>query len=82
LELDLGKPATFSRVRISEAFPNRVQEFELQRFEDGAWKTICAGTTLGERWTRRFNPVTAQRVRLNITEAIDGPTLWEFQLFQ
>ncbi len=82
LELDLGKPATFSRVRISEAFPNRVQKFELQRFEDGMWKRICAATTLGERWTRRFETVTAQRVRLNITEASDGPTIWEFQLFQ
>ncbi len=82
LELDLGKPATFSAVHISEAFPNRVQKFELQRFENGEWKGICTGSTLGERWTRRFNPVTAQRVRLNITEATDGPTLWEFQLFQ
>ena len=30
----------------------------------------------------KFAPVTAQRVRLNITEATDGPTIWEFQLFK
>ena len=30
LELDLGKPTTFKHARISEAFPNRVQKFELQ----------------------------------------------------
>jgi hypothetical protein len=28
-----------------------------------------------------FPPVTARHVRLNITEATDSPTIWEFQLF-
>lgn len=28
-----------------------------------------------------FAPVTTERVRLNITEATDGPTIWEFQLY-
>ncbi|MHB9081988.1 MAG: hypothetical protein ACYC3X_31370, partial [Pirellulaceae bacterium] len=32
--------------------------------------------------TPKFESVTAQRVRLNITEATDGPTIWEFQLFE
>lgn len=82
LEVDLGRPVMFSRARISEAFPNRVQKFELQRLDEGAWKTFHRGTTIGESWTGRFAPVTAQRVRLNILEATDGPTLWEFQLFK
>ena len=81
LEVDLGKPVTFNRARISEAFPNRVQRFELQRFEGGEWKTFHRGTTLGEAWLGQFEPVTAQRVRLNILEAADGPTLWELELF-
>ena len=29
---------------------------------------------------KAFDPVTAQVVRLNILEATDGPTIWEFQL--
>jgi alpha-L-fucosidase len=81
LEVDLGQPRSFDRCRIFEAFPNRVRKFELQEWESTAWKTFCAGTTIGECWTRRFNPVTTQRVRLNILESTDGPTLWEFQLF-
>ena len=28
LELDLGRPTTFKRALISEAFPNRVQKFD------------------------------------------------------
>jgi alpha-L-fucosidase len=81
IELDLGKPMTFKNASISEAFPNRVQKFELQRWDGGGWKTFLEGTTLGQSWTKNFAPVTADRVRLNVLEATDGPTIWEFQLF-
>ena len=40
------------------------------------------GTTIGEQWIRHFDPVTAQRVRLNVLDATNGPTIWEFQLFE
>jgi alpha-L-fucosidase len=82
LEVDLGRPRTFDRVRMSEAFPNRVRKFELEYLDGSEWRTFRAGTVIGESWTCRFVPVTAQRVRLNIIEATDGPTLWEFQLFE
>jgi len=77
--VDLGSPVTFSRVAIKEAY-DRVRRFELQ-YKDGAtWKTFLEGTRIGEDHTKDFDPVTAQLVRLNILEATDGPTLWEFQL--
>jgi alpha-L-fucosidase len=82
LELDLGQPKTFRRAKITEAFPNRVQKFELQRMEGSEWKTFYTGTTIGNNWLKSFAPVTAQKVRLNVLEAIDGPTIWEFQLFE
>jgi len=82
LELDLGRPTTFKHAWISEAFPNRVQRFELQWLDGTEWKTFCTGTTIGESWSKSFAPVTARRVRLNVPEATDGPTIWEFQLFK
>ncbi len=81
LEVDLGRPVRFDQAVIAEAYPERVQRFELQRLDGSDWKTFCTGTTLGELWSRRFAPVTAQRVRLNILDATDGPTLSEFSLF-
>ena len=56
LELDLGQPMTFRRARISEAFPNRVQKFELQWLDGTEWKTFCTGTTIGESWSKSFRP--------------------------
>ena len=79
LEVDLGKPTTFSQVAISEAY-DRVRRFELQYRTGRTWKPFVKGTTLGERYVARFDPVTARHVRLNILEATEGPTIWEFQL--
>ena len=65
---------------ISEAFSPRVQSFELQTKEGDGWKTFYKGTTLGVNFQASFEPVTARFVRLNVLQASDGPTIWEFQL--
>jgi alpha-L-fucosidase len=79
LEVDMGKPVTFSRVRISEAY-DRVRNFELQCKDEGQWKTFARGTEIGSEYVKDFKPVTAREVRLNILDAAEGPTIWEFQL--
>jgi len=80
LEVDLGAPQRVGRAAISEAYPGRVQAYELQYHDGKSWKTVHAGKTLGEDARIEFGPVTAQRVRLQISEATEGPTIWEFQL--
>ena len=81
LEVDLGSPRTIDRAAISEYAP-RIQQFELQTREGDAWKTFFKGTRVREDGLIRFEPVTAQVVRLNILKASEGPTIWEFQLFE
>jgi len=81
LEVDLGDPQTIDRAMISEAYAPRVQKFELQAKEGDGWKTFAQGNRIGDEGLLRFDPVTAQVVRLNILEASEGPTIWEFQLF-
>jgi len=79
LEVDMGKPVIFNRIRISEAY-ERVRQFELQYKDNGQWKTITRGTKIGPDYVKDFEPVTAGQVRLNILDATEGPTIWEFQL--
>jgi hypothetical protein len=74
------KPQTVSRVRISEAYSGRVRKFELEYRGSGDWKTIFSGTTLGENFEKRFDPVTARDFRLNILDASEGPTINEIEL--
>lgn len=79
LEVELRQPAQFSKITISEGW-DRIQKFELQIEKDGQWRTIHEGTTIGNDYSATFKPVSAQRVRLNILEATDVPTIWELQL--
>ncbi len=82
LEVDLGQPMTFDSVEIGEAYAGRVRSFDLQYQDEKQWKTFYRDSTLGEQFSARFDPVTAQCVRLNILDATDGPTITEFQLFR
>ncbi|HTQ10438.1 MAG TPA: alpha-L-fucosidase [Fimbriimonadaceae bacterium] len=83
LEVDLGKPATLARAVIVQAFPElkRVRKFNIEYWAGGEWKVCYRGTDLGAKLDVKLPKVTAQKVRLNITEATDGPTIWEFKLF-
>ena len=74
------KPQTVNHVRISEAYANRVQQFEFQYRADGEWKMLFAGTTLGDHFEKSFTPVTAHEFRLNILDATQGPTINEIEL--
>jgi alpha-L-fucosidase len=83
LEVDLGQPRTFNQVHIREAveYGERIRRFQLEYKVGDEWKVTLPGTSVGQDYTRHFPPVTAQQVRLHILEATEGPTIWEFQLF-
>jgi alpha-mannosidase len=80
LDVDLGKPQLIGRALLSEAY-DRVRCFEIQAFHNGQWQTFARGGRIGTQFETTFPPVTAQRVRLNISDAPGGPTIWEFMLF-
>ena len=80
LEVDLGEACTLGRALISEPY-DRVQKFELQAHDGQDWRTFYQGKTIGENLTVKFPPVQARRVRLNLLETTDGPSIWEFQLY-
>jgi alpha-L-fucosidase len=48
LEVDLERPVKFTRVMLSEAFPERVRKFELGYLDGADWKTFCTGGSIGE----------------------------------
>ncbi len=81
LEVDLGRVCIIDRAWLSEAY-DRVEEFELQADRDGRWETCARGGRIGLGLELKFAPVQAQRIRLNVLKATDGPTIWEFLLFE
>jgi len=81
LEVDLGENKKFSRVLIDEAYAGRVKSFELQYKDGEQWKIFYKGSGVGEKFTVGFEPVTSRFVRLYVSDAADGPTINEFQIF-
>lgn len=83
LEVDFGKSEKVGRAVIEQAYPelNRVKKFAIEYWQDDQWKPCHQGENLGATLDATFDLVTVQRIRLNITEATDGPTIFEFKLF-
>lgn len=79
IAIEYEKPIEVSSLEISEGW-DRVRAFELQCRDGSDWKTIFKGTTIGEDFKQKFEPVTSSAFRLNIKDTIDGPTIWEIKL--
>jgi hypothetical protein len=82
IEIALRKPKTITHAVIDEGDWDRVREFQLQAQQDGGWKTVASGTTLGPAKQLNFAPVKAQVFRLNILKSVDVPTIWEIELYE
>jgi alpha-L-fucosidase len=79
LQADFAAPTKIQGMTVVEAYPGRVQKFEIQYQAPGRndWITLATGTHLGEDYGVRFAPVLAQSMRLNILDSTQGPTISE-----
>jgi len=85
LEFKTENPVTFSRVSLLEKF-SRIKSFKLQYFDNGEWKTFYEGGELGNFSLQLPEPITADRVRIVITdyesdEPGEGPAIHQFDIF-
>jgi alpha-L-fucosidase len=83
LILDLGRDVTFNVVRIREHLPlgQRVEAFGLDRWQDGQWKELAAGTSIGNCRLVRGRLVTSSKIRLRVTKAAACPAIAELAVF-
>ena len=84
LDLDLGAPKRFNVIRLQEPVQmgQRVAAYRVEAWQDGTWRTISAGTTIGHKKLDRLDsPVTTPRVRLVIDDALAEPLIAEVGLY-
>lgn len=81
VELDLGAQMTLHSIRLSDAPYERTRSFQIEVQTDGDWRTVGAGKKIGPGYRLRLDGVRAQAVRLRIQDALDTPTLAEFQVY-
>lgn len=71
-------PITFNRLMLQEAVAThseRVEKHAVDVWLDGQWKEIAAATNIGYKRILRFPDVTANRVRVRITESRLNPAI-------
>jgi alpha-L-fucosidase len=82
LVLDLDRTVTFDVVSLREYLPlgQRVEDWALDAWQDGAWREFAEGTAIGSRRLWRGDDVTTTRVRLRVTKAPVCPAISELSL--
>ncbi len=82
IQVDMGKPVTFSKVGIRELY-GQIREFKINAFIGDQWKTIFQGSTLDTLFVDLGKSYKASKVRLVITKTNgEQPAIVEFDLFK
>lgn len=75
LYLQWDKPQTLNFIRIRE-FENRIQAFTIETLEDGTWKSIAQGTTIGFNKVTEFPETSTKNLRIRFTQSSVAPSLY------
>ena len=80
---EFAEPATFDRVILGEAIAEgqRVRKFSVEARVDGRWKVIGEGTTIGRKRILPTSRVTADAIRVTITDSRSTPALKLFGVY-
>jgi hypothetical protein len=84
LEIDLGRDYTFDVILVSEhiALGQRVKAFSIEVYTKGVWRMWMRSTTIAQRRILRWYPVTANKVRINITESLAVPCIEKVSIYK
>jgi alpha-L-fucosidase len=84
LTFDFGKKTTFNRFLVQEYIPlgQRVKEFSLEAWVNGALLKIDKQTTIGSKRILRFENVTSNKLRLNILDSKACPVISNVEIYQ
>jgi len=83
--MELDRPVTFNIIRLREniRLGQRVEAFEIDQWDSGAWKPLAQATSIGScRLIRTPGPITTTKVRLRITKSPACPALSDFGLYK
>ncbi len=76
IEVILAKPKELHYITLAEHISSgqRVKRFEVELYDGKRWSTVARGTTVGYKRILKISPMTAEKIRIRITEA-KGPVV-------
>lgn len=80
----LPQAATFDRVELSEpiAEGQRIAAFSVEAWQDGAWRNLAKGTTIGYNRILRTPLTTTTSLRVRVEDALAAPILMPLRLYR
>jgi alpha-L-fucosidase len=83
LILDLPTEKTVDHVILMEEIEQgeRIREYVVEAKHGDSWVTLVEGSAIGHKKIDKFNPVTTDKLRLKIMEAVDKPFIRNFACF-
>lgn len=77
ITIDLGKPTKLNRFMVQEyiRLGQRVKSFTVEALVNEKWQVVANATTIGYKRILSFPTVTANKIRLNITDSKSCPVI-------
>jgi alpha-L-fucosidase len=84
ITIDLGKETEINRIILQEYIKlgQRVQEFSVSAFQNGVWKPLIDGTTIGHKVIRKFPVIKASKVKIIISKSKACPVISNVELYR
>ncbi|NMC41671.1 MAG: alpha-L-fucosidase [Bacteroidales bacterium] len=82
--IDLGRETEVNIILIQEYIKlgQRIQKFRVSAYNEGEWKPVVEGTTIGHKIIRKFPVINTSRIKVEINQAKAAPAISEIQLFR
>lgn len=83
ITLTFNEPTLSNYVLIQEYLKlgQRVKSFSVEVFNDGEWKQVTTGTTIGFKRILKIGPVETERIRINITDSRACPVISNVEVY-
>ena len=84
LEITLPSVKEFNQLVLQEKIEkgHRVSKFRIEAFQNGKWKTICQGSSIGHKYIYLFpKPVLVRKIRIIVEESFAEPDFLSFSIY-
>ena len=84
LILKLGShPMTVNTISIMEDITKdeNIRKYSIEAWEDGRWKAVCDGVSVGHKRIQQFNAIKTEKLRLSILQTAQKPVLNQFAAY-
>jgi alpha-L-fucosidase len=84
LIIDLGNETELNRIVLQEYIKlgQRIKDFQVSAFQDGGWKPLIDGTTIGYKVIRKFPLIKTSKIKVTFSDSKACPCISNIELYR